>query len=237
MTSRPEPRKSLPFCFRRTSKQPGVRLPAGSRARFLKYPRQAQPHLFLTPQMQKVRQPTVEEVAVPRFRVKTTGDMSRVWASPSIFDPKSPVPTTSIPSALLSAQRQTPPAIESPISQTPNRAKCATGLPTTPPRRYTPQVTDFALPRHRRYRLSLQWKPQRWDEENPETTGSPLQDIFPITSRGSTWSSWYPRASLPPRRKLIYSLEELPEHPRQGKRDTDVIVGPMNTERTGRSCE
>ena len=37
--------------------------------------------------------------------------------------------------------------------------------PTTPTRRYVPKVTDFALPRFRRYRQSLEWRPvERWDQ-------------------------------------------------------------------------
>lgn len=32
--------------------------------------------------------------------------------------------------------------------------------PTTPPRRYIPKVTDFALPRFRRYKQSLAWRRQ-----------------------------------------------------------------------------
>ncbi|KAF8456017.1 hypothetical protein BGX38DRAFT_1165757 [Terfezia claveryi] len=141
----PEPIESLPFSFRRT---PEYQAPG------LEYPPQAQPRTPLTPQKQKVRQPTVEEVAVPRCRTKTTGDIPRVWASPSKFDS---------PCASLSSQQQTTPLIK---IQTPAKTKWATSPPSTPPRRYTPQVTDFALPRHRRYRLSLQWKPRIWDEED-----------------------------------------------------------------------
>ena len=37
--------------------------------------------------------------------------------------------------------------------------------PTTPTRRYVPKVTDFALPRFRRYRQSLEWRPvEHWDQ-------------------------------------------------------------------------
>ena len=37
--------------------------------------------------------------------------------------------------------------------------------PTTPTRRYVPKVTDFALPRFRRYRQSLVWTPvERWEQ-------------------------------------------------------------------------
>ena len=227
MTTRLGPRKSLPLCFRPISQHPGARLESQTPVPEFEYPPQAQPHSFLTPQTQKVRQPTVEEVAVPCFRAKTT-NMSRAWVSPSILEPKSPILAISSPFVLLS---QTPPLIEIPISQTPCKSNEATSPPTTPRRRYTPQVTDFALPRHRRYRLSLQWKPQPWDEEDPKMR---LQEIFPISSRarGNPRSSPWPRyAGASRRRKLIYSLEELAEHPRRGGRYTDGIVDTINTER------
>jgi len=185
-------RKSLPFCFRRRA--PGPECPP-----------QAQPYPFLTPQTQKVRQPTVEEGAIPRCRAKTTGDMSRVWASPNISE--SPVPTTG-------GQMQTPPPIDIPASKTPDKSRWTTSPPTTPPRRYTPQVTDFALPRHRRYRLSLQWEPRQWDEEDPKESGSPLQESFSTDSRSCVQSNQCSRLpSVVPHRKLIYSLEDLAEHP------------------------
>ncbi|RPB20102.1 hypothetical protein L211DRAFT_572640 [Terfezia boudieri ATCC MYA-4762] len=197
---------SLPFCFRRTPEYRGT----GP-----EYPPQVQPHHPLTPQKQKVRQPTVEEGAVPRCRTKTTGDIPPVWASPSVFD--SP----------FTSQQQTTPQIK---IQTPAKTKWASSPPTTPPRRYTPQVTDFALPRHRRYRLSLQWKPLLWDEEDPKAKGSPLQEIFPISYRDpdNTLSSQCPRnAGAPLRRKLIYSFEE---HPRRRRRYTDGMVDRTKTE-------
>ena len=217
----PELRTTLPFCVL-PSPKPDPECP----------PQPQEPPPF-TPQMQKVRLPTVEEVAVPRSRVKTTGDIPRAWVSRSNFD-RNPVPATNSLSELFSSPQQTPPLIETPILKIPNKSKWVASPPTTPPRRYTPQVTDFALPRHRRYRLSIQWKPRPWDVEDPKARGSPLQEFPPISSRDSTWSSPCPHeASVPRRRKLRYSLEELAEHsrPRIRRRYTDGIVGLTKTER------
>ena len=216
---------TLPFCFRPT--------PHDSE------PTEAQPPP-LTPQRQMVRPPTVEEVAIPRSRVKTTGDVPRAWVFPSNSSPKPLVPATSSPSVLLSNQQQTPPLVETLISKTPHQLNWVTSPPTTPPRRYTPKVTDFALPRHRRYRLSIQWKPRPWDVDDLKARGSPLQPTFSGRSRDNAWSSPCPRqASVPPQRKLRYSLEGLAEHPQRPirRRYTDGIVGSTRPKGLGRSCE
>ena len=225
--------KSLPFCFRQSSQTPGAGLPVEPRAPGPESPPQAQPYHPFTPQMQKVRQPTVEEVAVRRSRLKTTGDIPSMWQDPSSPSPTAPVSTPSSPFTSASTEQQLPPTISNATPQTPQRTRRATSPPTTPPRRYTPQVTDFALPRNRRYRLSLKWKPRPTEEEDPKARGSPVQTGFPTSPRVSTWLSPGPgHPTLPARRKLIYSLDDLPEHPRQGRRYTDGIVG-NKTESTG----